>query len=61
MPGALWSMSSLDAHRLREAPDCGRVVVSVDPAATNNPDSDEHGIIVAGLDGQRGVMIEIPA
>ncbi|HNI74586.1 MAG TPA: ATP-binding protein, partial [Accumulibacter sp.] len=58
MPGALWSMSSLDAHRLREAPDCGRVVVSVDPAATNNPDSDEHGIIVAGLDGQRGVMIE---
>lgn len=58
MPGALWSMSSLDAYRLREAPDCGRVVVSVDPAATNNPDSDEHGIIVAGIDGQRGVMIE---
>lgn len=58
MPGALWAMSSLDAYRLRSVPECGRIVVAVDPAATNNPDSDEHGIIVAGLDGQRGVVIE---
>lgn len=58
LPGALWSMSVLDAYRVREAPDCSRVVVAVDPAATGSPDSDEHGIVVAGLDGKRGVVLE---
>lgn len=59
MPGALWSMAVLDAHRLHAAPDMKRVLVSVDPAATNNADSDEHGIIVAGItEDQRGVVLE---
>ena len=59
MPGALWSMAVLDAHRLQAAPDMKRVLVAVDPAATNNADSDEHGIIVAGITGdQRGVVLE---
>lgn len=59
LPGALWSMSSLDAYRLSEAPKMGRIVVSVDPAVTNTENSDEHGIIVAGMaDDQRGIMLE---
>jgi len=57
LPGALWSMSTLDAYR-KKAADCDRVVVAVDPAASNNPDSDEHGIIVAGREGQEGRVLE---
>ena len=59
LPGALWSMASLDAYRLREQPKVTRVVVSVDPAVTNTENSDEHGIIVAAItDDQRGVVLE---
>lgn len=58
LPGALWSMASLDAYRLREAPKMGRIVVAVDPAVTNTEASDEHGIIVAGLSEQRGIVLE---
>ena len=59
LPGALWSMASLDAYRVRQAPDMGRVVVSVDPAVTNTETSDEHGIIVAGISAdQRGIVLE---
>ena len=58
LPGALWSLSTLDAYRLREAPQMGRIVVAVDPAVTATEASDEHGIIVAGLADQRGVVLE---
>lgn len=59
LPGALWSLSTLDAYRLREAPDMGRIVVAVDPAVTATEDSDEHGIVVAGIsDDQRGVVLD---
>lgn len=59
LPGALWSMVSLDAHRLRDQPPLKRVVVAVDPAVTNTETSDEHGIIVAGIaDDQRGIVLE---
>lgn len=59
LPGALWSMASLDAYRLREAPKLGRIVVAVDPAVTDTPESDEHGIIVAGkADDKRGIVLE---
>lgn len=59
LPGALWSMASLDAYRLREAPKMGRIVVSVDPAVTDNENSDKHGIIVAGVaEDQRGIVLE---
>lgn len=57
LPGALWSMATLDAYRKKSAK-CDRIVVSVDPAASNNPDSDEHGIIVAGREGQEGRVLE---
>jgi phage terminase large subunit-like protein len=58
LPGALWSMATLDAYRLRDEPTCSRIVVAVDPAVTNTDQSDEHGIIVAGLSGERGVVLE---
>jgi phage terminase large subunit-like protein len=59
LPGALWSMAGIDAYRLRDAPVMGRVVVSVDPAVTNTENSDEHGIIVAGMaEDQRGILLE---
>lgn len=59
LPGALWSLTTLDAYRLREAPQLRRIVVSVDPAVTATEDSDEHGIIVAGIsDDQRGIVLE---
>jgi phage terminase large subunit-like protein len=59
LPGALWSMASLDAYRLKDQPELKRVLVSVDPAASNNEDSDEHGIIVGGMtEDQRGIVLE---
>ncbi len=59
LPGALWSLGSLDAYRLRDQPELSRVLVSVDPAASNNEDSDEHGIIVGGMTSdQRGIVVE---
>lgn len=59
LPGALWTLAMLDPYRLRQAPPLGRIVVAVDPAVTAEENSDEHGIIVAGLaDDQRGVVLE---
>jgi predicted phage terminase large subunit-like protein len=50
--GALWSRTGLDKTRVGVAPDMGRVVVAMDPAATSGSESDEMGIIVAGLGRQ---------
>lgn len=52
VPGALWTRRNLDEYRVNQAPDMMRIVVGVDPAATSNEDSNEHGIVVAGLDGK---------
>ena len=59
MPGAIWRQDQIDLYRKSERPDLKRIVVSVDPAVTNNDDSDHHGIVVAGLaeDGT-GVVLE---
>lgn len=64
IPGALWTRSSIDDNRLREAPqDLERVLVAVDPAASSEEGSDENGIVVVGLardkDGYaRGYVLE---
>lgn len=58
IPGAMWSRASLDANRVLpadpalpiEMPEFARIVVAVDPATTVNEESDETGIIVAGID-----------
>ncbi len=48
-PGALWTLAQIDALRVDEAPPLRRIVVAIDPAVTSSEDSDETGIIVAGL------------
>lgn len=57
VPGALWTRRMLDEHRLGEAPHCERIVVAVDPAVEAGEDADEHGIVVCGRHGQRGVVL----
>jgi phage terminase large subunit-like protein len=47
--GALWKRAQIDALRVSHPPEMVRIVVSVDPAVTNTDDSDETGIIVAGV------------
>ena len=49
-PGALWSHGSIEASRLRSAPEMTRVVVAIDPAVTSGEEADETGIVVAGKD-----------
>ena len=50
----------LDASRVRVAPELVRVVVAVDPATTSGEESDETGIVVAGLgaDGHGYVLAD---
>lgn len=50
-PGALWNRALIDANRiaLEKLPQLRRVVVAIDPSATSGDESDETGIIVAGL------------
>lgn len=58
IPGAMWSRTQLDEDRLLPndptkpivLPEFARIVVAVDPATTVNDESDETGIIVAGID-----------
>lgn len=59
LPGALWAQGDIDAFRVSTAPDdLERVVVSLDPAVTNTEDSDEHGIIAAGISDRDGYVLE---
>jgi phage terminase large subunit-like protein len=51
VPGALWRAEWIEQNRVSAAPaDLYCVVVSVDPAVTSGEDSDETGIIGAGVD-----------
>lgn len=48
--GALWQWGWIDAARVTEAPSSlRRVVVAIDPAVSSHEDSDETGIVVAGI------------
>jgi phage terminase large subunit-like protein len=58
LPGALWRQSTIDTYREARWPEMDKVVVAVDPAVTNTEDSDEHGIIVAGAQGESGYVVE---
>lgn len=51
-PGALWTHQMIEELRVKKIPDLVRIVVGVDPAVTANEDSDETGIVVAGMDRQ---------
>jgi predicted phage terminase large subunit-like protein len=53
--GALWTAEMIDSWRVDAAPaDLDRIVVAVDPAVTSADDSDETGIVVAGVKRLRG-------
>jgi len=57
--GAIWDRQTIHAHRRNELPLINRIVVAVDPAVTNEEDSDEHGIIVVGIgEDQRGYVLD---
>ena len=47
--GALWSRAEIDALRVREHPELVRIVVAIDPSVSSGPESDECGIVAAGL------------
>ena len=49
--GALWSRDMIESARIREEdlPPLIRIVVAIDPAVTSGENSDDTGIVVAGL------------
>lgn len=47
--GALWTRAMLDSTRVYECPPLVRAVIGIDPAVTAGDDSDETGLICAGL------------
>ncbi len=51
-PAALFTLSNIDAHRVKTMPDLVRVVVAIDPAATSGEDADDTGIVTCGRDNQ---------
>jgi phage terminase large subunit-like protein len=60
-PGALWKMAMIDSTRVSLGEVRWdviiRIVVAVDPAVTHGPDSNETGIVVAGLTRSGHVII----
>ena len=58
LPGALWRQDQIDLYRVDDAPDLKRILVAVDPAVTNTEESDDHGIVVAGVDDEQGYVLE---
>jgi len=58
--GALFRWAWIDTARAAKAPDLRRVVVAVDPATTSHDESDETGIVVAGIgyDGRGYVLAD---
>lgn len=65
LPGAMWKQADMDMYRLPPADakewareNCQRIVVALDPAISKTEESDETGIIVAGLADQEAVILE---
>jgi len=57
--GAIWTRQTLHNTRLKEKPVLERILVGVDPAVTDETDSNEHGITVCGRDERgHGYLIE---
>ena len=56
--GAIWDRLMLHRNRRQDMPEMARILVSVDPAVSNEAGSDEHGIVVVGIgaDG-RGYLL----
>lgn len=57
--GALWTDQQLSDARMKEGGVIIKTIIAIDPAVTNNPDSDETGIIACSLDeNQDGIVHE---
>ncbi len=58
VPGALWTYEMFRHND--QLPEMKRIVVAIDPAVSNNEDSDETGIIAAGIgvDGRGYVLAD---
>jgi phage terminase large subunit-like protein len=52
LDGALWTSKLIDESRLPDGTEKSlkQIIVAIDPAVTNNEDSDETGIVVVGKD-----------
>src|SRR5438309_10546042 len=48
-PGALWHLAAIDEDRVSACPQLSRIVIGVDPAVTSEENSDEWGIVAAGV------------
>lgn len=49
--GELWDEVIIERQRIKVCPELRRLTVNIDPAISNNADSDETGITVTGIDG----------
>lgn len=49
-PNALFNRSDIEKGRVVKAPELVRIVVAIDPAVTNNENSDDTGIVGCGID-----------
>lgn len=47
--GALWTREAIERGRVREHPELVRIVIAIDPSVTAGENSDECGIVAAGL------------
>ena len=60
--GALWNERLIEPFRAPAPPELDRIIVVVDPAGSENPESSETGICVAGAVGEgvnrRGYLLE---
>jgi phage terminase large subunit-like protein len=61
MEGALWQRTNIEENRVTEHPPLYRIVVAIDPAVTSGEQSDETGIVVAGVssDGHYYVLEDL--
>ena len=48
-PNALWTRDMIEGARVEKAPQLVRIVVAIDPAVSSGRESDETGIVVAGI------------
>ena len=63
LPGALWTHRLIESLRVKQAPDLKRIVVAIDPSATSTEQSNECGIVVAGvgIDGHGYLLDDLSA
>lgn len=56
--GVLWTDEIINPYRVLEYPTLQRIVIGVDPAVSANKESDETGIIIAGILNDQIYVIE---